>query len=54
MNKTSQQTYYRRSMQITKHAAFSFLELAKEEIFRDILNLDISKTSNNRYSFQNH
>ena len=44
MKKTSQQIYYRRSMQIKKHAAFSFLEVAKEEIFRDILNLDISKT----------
>ena len=26
-----------------KHAAFSFSEVAKEEIFRDILNLDVSK-----------
>ena len=26
-----------------KHAAFSFSEVAKEEIFRDVLNLDVSK-----------
>ena len=26
-----------------KHAAFSYSEVAKEEIFRDILNLDVSK-----------
>ena len=26
-----------------KHAAFSFLKVAKEEIFREILNLDVSK-----------
>ena len=30
-------------MQIKKHAAFSFSEVSKEEIIRDILNLDFSK-----------
>ena len=30
-----------------KHAVFSFSEVAKEEIFRDILNLDVSKACQN-------
>ena len=39
----SQQTHYRRSMQRKKHPAFSLLQIAKEEMFRDILNLSVSK-----------
>ena len=31
-------------MQRKKDAAFSLLEIAKEEIFRDILNLNVSKS----------
>ena len=31
-----------------KHAAFSFSEVAKEEILRDILNLDVSKACQNK------
>ena len=44
IQKISECTHYRRSIQRKKkHAAFSFSEVAKEKIFRDILNLDIFK-----------
>ena len=34
---------YRKENKQKKHAAFSFSEVAKEELFRDILNVDVSK-----------
>ena len=37
-----------------KHAAFSFSEVAKEKIFRDILNLDIFKACQDTDSLQTH
>ena len=54
MQKTAQHTHYRKVCKEKKHAAFSFSEVSKEEIFREILNLDVSKACQDRYSFQNN